>query len=43
MSRRIALSVTVLTAAITAGAFYAGRAVSDEPPAGAPPGMEEMM
>ena len=44
MSRRLALTAT-LCAAFAAGAFFAGRAVSDEPPAGGgmPKEMEEMM
>lgn len=43
MSRRLASSATLLAAAIAAGAFLAGSAVSDEPPPGSPQGMEEMM
>jgi hypothetical protein len=41
-SRRLTLSAT-LVAAIAAGSFLAGRAASEEPPAGAPGNMEEMM
>lgn len=44
MTRHVALSASLLAIGIAAGAFYAGRASSDEPPKeGAPAGMEEMM
>jgi hypothetical protein len=43
MSRRLALLAPTLAAAIAAGSYFAGRAVSDEPPTGAPPEAAEMM
>jgi hypothetical protein len=42
MSTRF-LTMTFCAAVLAAGAFFAGRAVSDEPPKGLPPEMEEMM
>jgi len=43
MSRRLALSATLVASALCAGSFLAGRAVSDEPPAGMPPDFQKMM
>jgi hypothetical protein len=43
MSRRHVRSAPLLAAALAAGAFLAGRASSEEPPAGMPPGLAEKM
>ena len=43
MSRRLALLAPALVTAIAAGSYFAGRAVSDEPPTGTPPEAAEMM
>jgi hypothetical protein len=43
MSRRLALSAFLLAVAVAAGVLFANRAVSDEPPGGMTPEMEEMM